>query len=182
MSWLQDSLWDFWRRGDKLLLGLCLAASGYGLLLIYSATRWNGNNRSVIVQALGIFLGVLVYIALSSVDMELFVEKRWKWILAFNLGFNLLVRVPGLGVQHGGNLSWIHIPGIPLEIQPAEVVKLSFILLFAFQCAKLREKDLSSIPSVAQLVGHLGLTAGVSSPGPPGTSAWCWSTCSSSSS
>ncbi len=161
LSWLQDSLWDFWRRGDKLLLSLCLMASGYGLILIYSATRWNGNNRSVVVQALGILLGVLVYIALSSVDMELFVEKRWKWVLAFNIGFNLLVRVPGLGVQHGGNLSWIRFPGIPLEIQPAEVVKLSFILLFAFQCAKLREKNLSSIPSVAQLVAHLGLTAGV---------------------
>ncbi len=94
MSWLRDPLWDFWRRGDKLLLCLCLAASGYGLVLIYSATRWNWNNRSVIVQALGIFLGVLVYIALSSVDMELFVEKGWKWVLAFNIGFNLLVRAP----------------------------------------------------------------------------------------
>ena len=32
MSWLRDSLTDFWQRGDKLLLALCLFASGYGLI------------------------------------------------------------------------------------------------------------------------------------------------------
>ena len=74
------------------MLALCLLASGYGLVLIYTATRWNDNSRSVPVQCLGIFLGVVVYIILSSVDLELLVEKSWKWLLAFNLGFNLLVR------------------------------------------------------------------------------------------
>ena len=105
------------------MLALCLLASGYGLVLIYTATRWNDNSRSVPVQCLGIFLGVVVYIILSSVDLELLVEKSWKWLLAFNLGFNLLVRTP-IGVTHGGNRSWIAIPGFPLEIQPAEVTKL----------------------------------------------------------
>ena len=65
LSWLTDSLREFWARGDKLLLALCLAASGFGLVLIYSATRWNYDNRSVVVQALGILLGVVVYIAIS---------------------------------------------------------------------------------------------------------------------
>lgn len=163
MSWLLDSLRDFWARGDKLLLGLCLLASGYGLVLIYSATRYLtvNQNRSVIIQAVGILLGVAVYIALSSVDLELFTEKTWKFLLVFNLGFNLLVRIPGLGVSAGGNLNWIRIPGLPMNIQPAEVTKLTFILLFAYQCSKLQEKGISRPSSVFQLAAHAGLLAGV---------------------
>ena len=40
MSWLQDSIRAFLDRGDRLLLSLCLLASGFGLVLIYSATRY----------------------------------------------------------------------------------------------------------------------------------------------
>ena len=143
MSWLKDSLVDFWQRGDKLLLSLCLCASGYGLILIYSATRYltKDQNRSVIIQAVGILLGIGVYILLSSVDVELLTEKSWKLMFLFNLGFNLLVRTP-LGVENGGNRNWIRIPGFPMNIQPAEITKLTFILLFAYQCAKLQKKEI----------------------------------------
>ncbi len=162
MSWLRDSLRDFWRRGDKLLLALCLAASGYGLILIYSATRYLtvDRNRSVLIQTIGILLGVVVYILLSSVDVELFVERSWKLLLLFDIGFNLLVRTP-LGVSAGGNLSWIRFPGLPMNIQPAEVTKLTFILLFAWQCTRLQKKGISKISSVFQLVAHTLMTAGV---------------------
>lgn len=162
MSWLRDSLRDFWCRGDKLLLALCLAASGYGLILIYSATRYLtvDRNRSVLIQTIGILLGVVVYILLSSVDVELFVERSWKLLLLFDIGFNLLVRTP-LGVSAGGNLSWIRFPGLPMNIQPAEVTKLTFILLFAWQCTRLQKKGISKISSVFQLVAHTLMTAGV---------------------
>lgn len=163
MSWLKDSLRDFWERGDKLLLALCLCASLFGLALIYSATRYLtvNQNRSIIIQAVGILLGTVIYILISSVDIELFVEKSWKFLLFFNLAFNLLVRVPGLGVSRGGNLSWIRFPGLPMDIQPAEIVKLSFILLFAYQCTKLQKRGISRPGSVLFLTAHLGLTAGI---------------------
>ena len=161
LSWLKDSLQDFWARGDKLLLALCLVASGYGLVLIYSATRYLDSNRSVIVQAAGILVGTVAYILISSVDMDLFIEKSWKLLLLFNLGFNLLVRVPGLGVSRGGNLSWIRFPGLPIDIQPAEVTKLTFVLLFALHCSKLQKRGISRPTSVFSLLGHLGLTAGL---------------------
>lgn len=163
MSWLKDSLHDFWERGDKLLLALCLCASLFGLALIYSATRYLtvNRNRSVIIQAIGILLGAVIYILISSVDMELFVERSWKLLLLFNIAFNLLVRVPGLGVSRGGNLSWIRFPGLPMDIQPAEIVKLSFILLFAYQCTKLQKRGISKPGSVLMLLLHTGLIAGV---------------------
>ena len=89
VSWLRDSLIDFWQRGDKLLLSLCLIASGYGLVLIYSATRWTGSSRGVLVQMVAIAIGVVAYVALSSVDIEFFVEKSWKLLLIFNVALSL---------------------------------------------------------------------------------------------
>lgn len=162
MSWLRDSLRDFWERGDKLLLCLCLAASVYGLVLIYSATRYltYNRNRSVMIQAVGILLGVVVYILLSSVDLELFTEKSWKLLFLFNIGFNLLVRTP-LGVEVGGNRNWVRFPGLPMNIQPAEITKLTFILLFAYQCSRIQEKGISRPSSVFQLAAHAGLMAGL---------------------
>lgn len=162
LSWFTDSLREFWERGDKLLLALCLAASGFGLVLIYSATRWNDDNRSIVVQALGICLGVLVYIALSAVDLELLVEKSWKWLLGFNVLIILALIPFGVGENTTGNKNWIPLPGLPLNIQPAEVAKLTFILLLAWQCARLQKKgNISSPSSVFQLLAHTGLMAGL---------------------
>lgn len=156
MSWLRDSLREFFHKGDLLLLGLCTAASLYGLLLIFSATRYIGGYRNIIVQSAAIVLGIVVYIFLSSVDFELFTEKSWKLLLIGSLGFILLTLTP-LGVSVGGNRSWLSIPGFPVNIQPAEIAKLSFVLLFSLQCTRLQERGISRPSSVFQLVGHTGL-------------------------
>ena len=138
-----------------MLLGLCLAANGFGLVLVFSATRYMNSNRSIIIQSVCLLLGVLVYIAMSSVDIELFTERSWKFLLAFNILFNLLVRVPGLGTDRdSGNLNWIQIPGFPVDIQPAEVVKLTFTFLLAYQCARLQERGISRPSSVFSIAGH----------------------------
>lgn len=156
MSWFSDSIREFFRRGDRLLLTLCLLASAFGLVLIYSATRWMDPSeglRCMLVQTAAILLGVLVYILMSSVDIELFTEKSWKWLLAFNVVINVLLRTP-LGVEAGGNRSWLHIPGFPVNLQPAEIAKLTFVLLLAWQMCRLRERDISRPASVFQLAGH----------------------------
>ena len=162
LSWLTDSIRSFFRKGDLVLLALCLSASGFGLVLIYSATRYTESPRFMPVQSIAIVLGVIAYIVMSSVDVELFTEKCWKFLLAFNMIFILLVRTP-LGVAHGGNRSWIAIPGIPFEIQPAEIVKLTFILLLAWQFSQIqaRERDISSVSSVLQTAGHTLLMFGL---------------------
>ena len=160
MSWFTDSIREFFDRGDRLLLAFCLAASGYGLVLIYSATRYLETNRNMIVQVVAILLGVLVYVLMSSVDIELFTEKSWKWMLVFNLVVNVLVRTP-LGVEAGGNRSWIHFPGFPVNIQPAELAKLTFVLLLAWQMNKLRERGISRPSSVFQIAGHTLLMFGI---------------------
>lgn len=170
MSTLLSPLREFFRKGDLLLLSLCLLASGFGLVLIFSATQYLGSDRwirYIVVQGLAILLGVVAYILLTFVDFQLFAEKNWKYLLAFNVLFILLLLTP-LGTDHDmGNLNWLDIPGFPVDIQPNEIVKLPFILLLALQISKIQEQghDISSLPSILQVGGHtvfmLGLIAAV---------------------
>jgi len=153
LSWITDSLREFRARGDKLLLTLCLILSVFGVVLVWSATLYTKSHRSAYVQIIGIFLGVIAYILLSSVDFELFIQKSWKWLLPFCAAFILTTRSPW-GVEVGGNRSWLQIPHFPTTIQPAEVAKFFFILLLAYQFSRLRERGVSRFTSVAFTAGH----------------------------
>lgn len=76
--WLTDSVKEFFRKADVLLLVLIVAASLFGVVLIYSATRWMGaaGARFVPIQLVAIVLGVAVYFVMSFVDVELFTERK----------------------------------------------------------------------------------------------------------
>ncbi|MCI8423293.1 MAG: FtsW/RodA/SpoVE family cell cycle protein [Lawsonibacter sp.] len=161
---------EFMKKGDLILLGLCLAASGFGLVLIYSATRYNSDNKAVVIQLIGIGLGVISYILLTFVDFQLFTEKQWKLLFFGSVLLILLILTP-LGLSVDGNRNWLQlsriIPRFPMNLQPNEIVKIPFILLLALQITKIqeRERDISSVPSVFQLGGFtvfmMGLIAAV---------------------
>ena len=172
LSMLFSPIRDFFKKGDVVLLLLCLTASGFGLALIFSATQYLGETRwirFVLVQFIAIILGVIAYMLLTFVDFQLFVEKRWKVLLVFNVGFMLLLLTPLGEDYNSGNLNWLVIsriiPKFPMDVQPNEIVKISFILLLALQIIKIQDRglDISSIPSVIQIGGHtvfmLGLIA-----------------------
>ena len=175
MSLLFSPIREFFKKGDVILLALCLAASTFGLALIYSATQYQYPDqlitRPVIIQAIAILLGVAAYVLLTFVDFQLFLEKRWKLLLAFNVVFILLLLTPLGEDYNSGNLNWLVIsriiPKFPMDVQPNEIVKISFILLLALQIVKIqdREQNISSIPSILQIGGHtvlmLGLIAAV---------------------
>lgn len=69
--------------------------------MIFSATRYNEDNRKVLVQTAALLIGIVVYFAISMIDLELLM-KRWKWIAAFNAGFILLLLTP-FGREQDGN-------------------------------------------------------------------------------
>ena len=89
---LVRSLKDFFRKGDTVLLALCLLASAVGLVLIYSATRYDVSLRGYPVrQAMFIAMGVVVYLIATFVDVEFLVEKWWKVFLVLGLFVILLI-------------------------------------------------------------------------------------------
>lgn len=153
---LSDTLRTFLKKGDTFLLVLCLIASGFGLALIYSATRWSTDLHSYPVkQLVFILLGVVAYIFFTFIDIELILEKSW-WILLI-LSIVLLVLLIPFGVaDNTGNRNWMYIPGIPIGIQPAEIVKLFFVVLLARILNRNREYGISRTGSVMKLVFFTG--------------------------
>lgn len=165
---ITDTLRTFFRKGDVLLLTLCLIASAFGLVLIYSATRYDPDlHDSVFKQAIFLALGVVAYVVLTFVDIELFTERSWKWMFLFNVAILLLLLSPyGVGKEETGNNSWLAFPFLPFTIQPAEVAKLFFVLILSLQCARYRPYGISRPGSVFRLTAHtlfmVGLIAVVS--------------------
>lgn len=151
---LKAILADFFQQADLMLLGLCSSATVFGILLIFSATQYKRDSRYVVIQTVALLLGICVYIGFSMVDLEILM-KKWKWVLAFNVGFILLLITP-LGTSVGGNRAWLKFPGIPVSVGPAEVVKITFVLLLAWQIAWLREekRDLRSFHSAMFTAAH----------------------------
>ena len=159
LNQLKGTLADFFQQADLVLLGLCCVSTVFGMVLIASATRFMKVEkmiRYVGVQGVAMCLGICAYIFISMVDVEI-VMKKWKWLVAFNIVFIGLLLTPfGVGGSTTGNQAWLKFPGIPFQIGPAEVVKITFTLLLAKQLEWLREekRDLKSFRSAFLAAGH----------------------------
>lgn len=160
MSRLTSMTAEVIRQADMKLLGLCCAATVYGIVLIASATNFRQTNRYVIIQSAAMLIGIVFYFIFSCIDIVELV-KKWRWILGFNIGFLLLLLTP-LGQERNGNRAWLGADWLPVDIQPAEIVKITFVLLLARQLEWLREEhDLRQFSNVAQVGAHLILMLGL---------------------
>ena len=149
---------NFFRKGDMVLLILCLATSAFGCLVIASANNYRGFTRYVVIQVCATLLGVLLYAIMSSVDVDFFSEHRAA-LAAFNVGL-LLLLIPFGTSNNTGNRSWLHFSFLPFDIQPAEICKIFYILTMASVMSS-HQNRLSSFPSVMHMVFHLGLIVGL---------------------
>lgn len=140
---------------DLYLLLISLLCSGYGLVLIYSATRSFETNRNMYVQGAAILLGILAFVITSLFDFEA-LTPIWPWLLGFNVVFQLLL-IP-LGTAAGGNQSWIVLG--PISLQPAEIGKLLFIFTLASHLSLVRDR-INHWTTLLLLTLHLFLLMGV---------------------
>lgn len=146
------------RKGDMVLLLLCLGTTAFGLLMIASTTNYMHTPRMIIVQAAAAMIGVLLFFLVSSIDLEFISEHRIA-LTAFSC-FLLLLLIP-FGTDNGsGNRSWLDIPLVPVDIQPAEICKITYILITASVMAS-HQNRLSSVLSVVHIVFYLVLIVGL---------------------
>ena len=149
---------DAVRKADLILLLLCLVATAFGCLVIASATNAEGSARYVLVQVGAALIGVFIFFIVSSVDSDFFSEHR-GWLIGFNC-FLLLLLIPFGTDNDTGNKSWLDFPFLPVQIQPAEICKIAFVLVIASVMASHQNKP-SSAKSVIHLVSHLALIVGL---------------------
>ena len=148
---------DFFRKGDMILLGLCIATTLYGVVILSSVTADARAIRFVVIQLVAAILGIFLYAVISSIDLDLIMEYRLPLVI-FNVCF-LLLLIP-FGVVHGGNRSWLKFPGFPVEIQVAEILKTTYILIAA-SVMSAHQNRLSKFWSVMHMVLHLGILVGL---------------------
>jgi len=116
------------RKGDWVLLLLCVITTAFGVLPIASSTNYLDSYRYIIMQIAGALIGILLYALVSSIDAEVLIEHRTS-LVVFNILFMSLL-IP-FGETIGGNRSWINLPFLPFNIQVAEICKVSYILIMA---------------------------------------------------
>ena len=154
---------EFFKKGDVVLLLLCILASVMGLVLIYSATQWRESlHNSAVKQAVFICMGIVAYVWVTFIDIEFLMEKWW-WVFLL-LGLGVILTIIPWGYDGGtGNKSWVFLPviGKYFSFQPGEIAKLSYIVVLAWMINKERPRGLGRFPAIVKYVILTGIFAGM---------------------
>ena len=156
-----EELEDFSRKGDWVLLILLLVTSGFGCVVIASATnadKFGSNTKYIIIQLVAIMLGILMYAIVSSIDVDFMSEHRLA-LVAFNV-FLLMMLIPFGTDNNTGNRSWLDFPLLPINIQPAEICKITYIVIMA-SVMSAHQNRISHPISVFHMVFHLAILVGL---------------------
>ena len=112
---------------EFVLLFLSVLTAVFGMVMIASAT--SSPIKYVLVQGFALVLGLVAIFFLMIVDYE-YLAKMNKYLYGVSLVLLILVLIPGIGHKENGARSWFSL-GSVISIQPAESVKLFFIITFA---------------------------------------------------
>ena len=126
---------------DYSLLFIVLFLLGFGLVMIYSASSYEafqdfGDEAYYLKkQLIAIIIGLVLMIFVANIPYH-FWERFALLGYVVSMALVPLVKTP-LGVESHGARRWIRIPGIGLNLQPAEVAKLCMILFLATMVCKM---------------------------------------------
>src|SRR5436190_7817298 len=145
-----------WRHIDIIVILATLLAAGFGVLMVYSATRYRDDplnlGRNVFFlqrQAIFAVIGVAVMIVVSAVDYRVLRD------FALFLYVGTVLAVAGvlvLGPSSHGAQAWYQLG--PFQFQPSEFAKVALIVCLAGYCASHHEDF-----TLGNLVTVLGLAA-----------------------
>jgi len=72
MKKFANRLLEIFKKGDMILLALCVASSVFGIVMIYAATYTEGNTRMIIIQTASLCAGILVYLGMTALILPSF--------------------------------------------------------------------------------------------------------------
>ena len=116
-------------RIDFVILACTLLLSGISILILF-AIRGEYIAPMYLVQGGATALGIVAVLFISQIDYQDVCDKLTIPLFIFSILLLLATLVIGSEGDYGSK-SWIRIPGIPVNIQPSEFVKLFLIITFA---------------------------------------------------
>ena len=148
----------FRKKGDWVLLFLCLLTTCFGYVVVASASNHFGSGRFLTVQISATVMGLIGYVLLTYFRVDDMAERK---DLLFFIGIFLILLLIPFGYDGGtGNRSWLDIPGLPFNIQPAEICKIIFALLLA-RVMQTHQNNISSVKSVFTMAFYLAVLVGL---------------------
>lgn len=146
-----------------LVISAILVLAGFFIFTSASLgllARSGANFYSIATNQLLLGVGVGSLLAFGAAKMH---YTHWRKIafLLFLAGLlaTLLVFVPGLGFKYNGATRWIHVLG--LSIQPAEFLKIAFVIYFAAWLSGVKENVRTWKYGTIPLVILLGIVGAV---------------------
>lgn len=136
MSRTVNRVADYIREMDKLLLYICIAASVFGSIEILSVTHRLSTMRPFIIQVLSMFVGIFAAVLISMFDFETFL-RRWYIVAIIGVVPVILTFFIGFAPEGTDDKAWLDLGFTTL--QPAELLKISFIITFAAHASRIKE-------------------------------------------
>ena len=143
MKKLREMVKKYFAAVDKWLLFFCVSISLTGILCQYSlvnsnqAATLNIGDRVALVQVLASILGLSAAIIISNFDYH-FMTKLWKLYMPISVFLVILTFFIGMQVDETiDDKAWLRLP-FGLTFQPSELLKICFIMSFAYHLSKVR--------------------------------------------
>lgn len=141
--------------GSSLLLTL-FALMGIGLVQVYSSSyvfaieTYNDGLFFFKKQLLFSAVGLLVVFVVTQIPMNWI--RKWGWLLwVISCFLVILTWIPQIGVKVGGAHRWLQLP-FGFRFEPAEILKIGFVLLMANLISRSQELNSKRILSWALFV------------------------------
>ena len=141
MRKIREFIKKYYAAVDKWLLFFCISISAIGILCQYSlvdskqAATLNIGDRVALVQVAASLLGIGAAIFISNFDYH-FMSKLWKLYLPGSVFLVILTFFIGMQVDETiDDKAWLRLP-FGLTFQPSELLKICFILSFAYHLSK----------------------------------------------
>ena len=126
---------------DYSLLFIVLFLLGFGLVMIYSASSYmafqNFGDAAHFMkrQLMAIIIGLILMIFVANIDYHIWERfATAAWVVS---ALSIPVVLTPLGIESHNARRWFKIPGIPLQVQPAEIAKIGMILFLSVMVCKI---------------------------------------------
>ena len=135
---LAEHIRSFLTYANLRMIILCITASTFGCMLVYSASYGVGDGlKGAMMQIIASIIGISVAIFISRMDYE-DICSLWPIWSGISILLVLLTFTPlGLNATGTDDTAWLALG--PLTFQPAELMKISFIMSFSMHLTKVQE-------------------------------------------
>ena len=159
----KKNIWGLIKGTDFLTMFTALAASIYGLTLVYSASYSSLSDgkvissdvRSMLVSVIG---GFIISVILSNIDYDV-ISKFWPIVAAGCVGLMIFTFFFGVAPpSRPDSKCWIDLK--IFYFQPSELMKVGFIISFSYHLDLVRDK-INKIKTIIPLVIHGAIPVGL---------------------